>query len=72
MKGDRKMNVQEEFGRVMYRTGKSRRQLVVIIAEKNKVSLKTVYNWMSKNDPVMNGVLLEALKDIEEKTKGDK
>lgn len=62
-------SIKQEFGRTMYRLGMSRRQLVIEVAERNKVTLKTVYKWLQGEDDVKVGVLLETLKDIEESNK---
>lgn len=57
-------NAREFFGRVMYKTKLSKGAIVVLIAEMNDVTPKTVYQWLKSDDSLVAGRLNASLEDI--------
>lgn len=66
-------NAREFFGRVMYQTKLPKGELVVLVAQMNGVTPKTVYQWLKSDDSLVAGRLKATLEQIVlEHSKGDK
>lgn len=60
-----RQTVEERIHRVMYLLKLKRGAVINLVAEKNEVSRKTVYNWINWEKPADLARILYALEDIE-------
>lgn len=57
--------VEERIHKLMYLLKKNRGAVINLVAEKNEVTRKTVYNWINSENPAYHARITYALEDIE-------
>lgn len=65
-----KNELQNYIGRAMGQVGLQRHEMIIAIAEKNKVKVRAVYGWINSEDPLNYGRIEGAVEAILNEKKG--